>query len=200
MTTGVYYRVSTEEQSMDMQRVAVQRWLEHNPQPDKVREYTDHGLSGSTARRPGFRRLLADAEANRLTGIVVYKLDRLTRDARTAIKTILRFDELGIRFTSVSQPMFSHGTPFRHALIAIFAELAQMEREMIIERVNAGLAAARARGQRLGPPVKLTPEVVARILDLRVQGLTYKAIAEDVGLSSRTVRRALLNAKTVEVA
>src|SRR6185437_7146755 len=139
MRTAIYYRVSTEDQSLDMQRVAVESWLKQTAHAGDLKVYQDVGISGSTTKRPGFQRLLKDVEAGSLQYVLVYKLDRLTRDALTAIRTVLRFDELGVRFVSVTQPMFSHGTPFRHAMLAIFAELAQMEREMIVERVKAGL-------------------------------------------------------------
>ena len=133
--------------------------------------------------------MLLDAEKGRITAVIVYKLDRLTRDTLTAIEVILRFDRLGVRFISVTQPMFSHGTPFRHAMIAIFAELAQMEREMIVERVKAGLVAARKRGVVLGAPLKLMPDVTAKIIQLRKEGLTIKEVAKNTGLSVGSVHR-----------
>lgn len=187
MTTAIYYRVSTEDQTLDMQRVAVERWIEEQKYSDNLKIYQDIGISGSNRNRPAFKRMLADAEKSRIKAIIVYKLDRLTRDTLTAIEVILRFDRLGVRFISITQPMFSHGTPFRHAMIAIFAELAQMERELIVERVKAGLAAAVKRGVKLGAPLKVTPDVVAEIIRARKDGMTIAAIAKTAGLSTGTV-------------
>ncbi len=197
MTTAIYYRVSTDEQTFDMQRVAIESWIGRTQYGDTTKVYSDLGVSGkASVKRPAFRKMLDDAEKGRVHTIMVYKLDRLTRDATTAIRTILRFDELGVRFISVTQPMFSHGTPFRHALIAIFAELAQMEREAIVERVKAGLVAARKRGVKLGAPVKTNAGVVLKIVDLRKKGLSFKEVAKKVGLSVGAVHKAFVNATT----
>lgn len=189
MTTAIYYRVSTEDQTLDMQRVAVERWIEDQKYADNLKVYQDIGISGSNRNRPAFKRMLADAEKSRIKAIIVYKLDRLTRDTLTAIEVILRFDRLGVRFISTTQPMFSHGTPFRHAMIAIFAELAQMERELIVERVKAGLTAAVKRGVKLGAPRKVTPEIAAEIIRAREDGMTIAEIAKVTTLSTGTIHK-----------
>lgn len=187
VTSAVYYRVSTEDQTLDMQKVAVEQWIGDQKYAGPFKIYQDMGLSGSKNDRPAFQRMLKDAEKSRIKAIIVYKLDRLTRDMVTAIEVILRFDRIGVRFISVTQPMFSHGFPFRHAMIAIFAELAQMERELIVERVKAGLAAARKRGVKLGAPLKATPEIATTIIRLRKEGKTIAAIAKETKLSAGTI-------------
>lgn len=184
---AVYYRVSTESQDTDMQRHAVKEWLEKNPEYQGAEIYEDIGISGASEKRPAFQALLTACEYGDITTVIVYKLDRLTRNALVGIKTLLRFDEIGVEFISVTQPMFSAGTPFRHAIIAIFAELAQMERETLRERIATGLSAARKRGVKLGPPTKVTDETRATVRRLRDQGATYKTIANQVGLSLGTV-------------
>lgn len=189
MTTAVYYRVSTDKQLIDLQRDAVAHWVKTTKHADPVKEYCDLAMSGKTGKRPAFRKLMRDVKAGRVRTLVVYKLDRLTRDTRTAIKTILWLDELGVKFVAVTQPMFSHGTPFRHAMIAIFAELAQMERETISERVKAGMEAARVRGAKFGRPIKATEVLRGRAIELRGLGLTIKAIAKQLELSPALVHR-----------
>lgn len=188
---GIYYRISTEEQILDMQINAVENWLKENHPNEKTRVYKDIGISGATMRRPGFNKLIKHAETGKITHIVVYKLDRLTRDAVTAIRLVLRFDDCDVQFSSVTQPMFSHGTPFRHAIIAIFAELAQMEREMIVERVKAGLDAAKKRGVKLGQPIKATPEVIKEILRLKDDDNSYRVIASELNISIGLVSKVL---------
>lgn len=191
MTVAVYYRVSTEDQTLDMQRVAVEAWISETKLGGKILVYKDEGISGASTKRPAFQKMLRDAERGFIKTVIVYKLDRLTRDALTAIRTVLRFDELGVKFVSITQPMFSHGTPFRHAMVAIFAELAQMEREIIVERVKAGLVAARARGVTLGAPVKATGAKIIEVVALSDRGLPQKKIAARVGLSIGTVNKIL---------
>lgn len=203
MTTAVYYRVSTEEQSLDMQRVAVQRFLQEKSYSDDIREYQDLAMSGAKIDRPGFLKMLSDVSKGKIKAVIVYKLDRLTRDAHTAIDLVLKFDKLGVEFISVTQPMFQPGTPFRHAIIAIFAELAQMERQMIVDRVKAGLDAARKRGVKLGAPIKARGPEVEKILYLRAQRKSFKAISKEVGLAVGTVWKVcqaagILNEPTID--
>ena len=186
---GIYYRVSTEDQTLDMQMLQVQKWLVKNAPNEKYQIYQDIGISGASTKRPGFNKMIQDVESKRIGTVVVYRLDRLTRTSATAIKLILRFDEIGCAFVSVSQDMFSRGTPFRLAILAIFAELAQMEREIIVERVRHGLEAAKKRGVRLGAPIKATDEKIAQITDLRASGVSQKAISLRVGLSVGLVNK-----------
>jgi len=190
---GIYYRVSTEEQTLDMQENAIDEYLKEHIESmsGKIKVYKDMGMSGANNQRPAFKRLINDCEKGKIQTVLVYKLDRLTRDAVTAIRLVLRFDELDVKFVATSQPMFSHGTPFRHAIIAIFAELAQMEREMIVERVNAGIAAARKRGAVFGAPTKITPEVTEKIRSLKTKGLTYRQIRKEIKLSIGLIAKVL---------
>lgn len=194
MTTAVYYRVSTDDQTLESQRVHVEGWLASplgEPYAHNVTVYKDVGISGTSLKRPGFQKMLRDAEKGRVKTVIVFKMDRLTRTAITAISVILRFDEIGVQFISTTQPQFSHGMPFRHAIIAIFAELAQMERDGIVERVRSGMAAARLRGVKFGAPLKATEAKAAEAVALRQQGLTYVAIAERIGLSVGSVHKML---------
>lgn len=193
MTTAIYYRVSTEDQTIEMQSSAIEDWIAKEKYVDTYRVYSDIGISGKSSRRPEFQRMLKDIEKGRAKTVLVYKLDRLTRDSRTAIQTVLRFDELGVKFISITQPMFSHGTPMRQTMITIFAELAQMERETIVERVKAGMAAARKRGVKFGAPIKVSQDVVIKIVAMREAGQMYRQIAEELGLSVGAVHKAYVN-------
>lgn len=190
-TTAVYYRVSTVGQSIESQQRAVEDWIAERAPESAVRIYQDLGISGSKNDRPGFRQLMTDCTSGKITRVVVYKLDRLTRDALTGIQTIIDLDAMGIEFVSVSQPMFHPETPFRRVIIAVFAELAQMERDQIRERVIAGLEAARRRGVKLGAPKKVTDDKIVEIVALRDEGKTIRDIAESVGVSTGSVSSVL---------
>lgn len=179
-----------------MQKNAIEEWILKNPEYDKgLIYYEDKGLSGASTKRPAFNALIQHCNDGLIRCVICYKLDRLTRDAMTGIRTILRFDELGIEFISVSQAMFNKGMPFRHAIIAIFAELAQMERETIVERVKAGLDAAKKRGVRLGRPKAITEDQETEILRLRELGLSIAKISHDTGISNGAVH-AIIKKKT----
>jgi DNA invertase Pin-like site-specific DNA recombinase len=187
-SVGIYYRVSTDKQDLDSQQGAVEKWLEELPaekQPKKQMVFKDEGISGKTTNRPGFQAMMQAAYEKKIDTIVCYRLDRFSRNATTAIKTILNLDEVGVAFISVTQPVLNlgHENPFRRTMLAAFAEIAEIERETIVTRVKAGLEAAKKRGVRLGPPIKVNSDLQDRALTLRRQGRTFKEIAVELKLS-----------------
>ena len=84
----------------------------------------------------------------------MYKLDRFSRNATDAIRTLLDLDECNVAFVSVTQPVLNlgHDNPFRRTMLAAFAEIAEIERQTIVQRVKAGLEAAKQRGIKLAHP------------------------------------------------
>src|SRR5262245_21614478 len=199
---AIYYRVSTDKQDLDSQATTVEKWLGDLPEakkPKSVTVYKDEGISGRTMNRPEFQQLLADASAGKLDTIVVYRLDRFSRNATTAIKLLLSLDEAGVAFISVTQPVLNlgHENPFRRTMLAAFAEIAEIERETIVARVRAGLDAARKRGVRLGAPAKVSGEKQREARSLKAQGLSYKAIAQRLELSVGSVHK-LVNGADVQ--
>jgi len=192
VTIGIYYRVSTDRQDLLSQKQAVEKWLSLLPdreKPKTIYQYEDVGISGSKEARPEFQRMLEDAFAKKLDTIVVYRLDRFSRDASSAIQKILQLDTHGVAFVSVSQPALNlgHHVPFRKTMLAAFAEIAEIERDTLIARVNMGLAAARKRGVVLGTPKKCTPELKEKAWVLRSQGLTMREIATRLEVSLGSV-------------
>jgi DNA invertase Pin-like site-specific DNA recombinase len=191
---AVYYRVSTEKQDLDSQKIAVERWLGELPKkPSQVHVIQDEGVSGKHENRKGYRDLLDLAVHRKIDTIVVYRLDRLSRNATVAIKTLLELDEYGVGFISVTQPVLNlgHSNPFRRTMLAAFAEIAEIERDTIVARVRSGLEAAKKRGVTLGAPVKLTTEVREKMAVLRSNGMSYKEIAAELSMSVGSVHKAL---------
>ena len=187
---GIYYRVSTNEQDTDSQRVEVEKYIDSLPEdqkPSSIRIYEDKGISGSKDDRPEFLNLIQDAQSGVIDTVVVYRLDRLSRSASTTIRLLLDFEELGVDFISITQPTLSSGanSPFRKTILAAFSEIAQIEREAIVMRVKAGLEAARKRGVVLGKTPIYTPEQRQEVLRLRAEGKRIREIVEimNVGLS-----------------
>jgi DNA invertase Pin-like site-specific DNA recombinase len=193
---AIYYRVSTDRQDLSSQRFEINRWLEGlaaDNKPKKIYEYVDEGISGRSLNRPGFKKMLDDAFNKKVDTIVVYRLDRFSRHATTAIRLILQLDEVGVAFVAVNQPVLNlaHENPFRRTLLTAFAEIAEIERETIVARVVAGLAAARKKGVVLGAPKKITPEKVEQAMELRNQGMTIRQIAASLELSVGSIARLL---------
>jgi DNA invertase Pin-like site-specific DNA recombinase len=191
---AIYYRVSTDRQDLDSQKVAIERWLAELAKPPKhVYVIQDEGLSGKNENRPGYREVIGLALSRKIDTIVVYRLDRLSRNATVAIKTLLELDEYGVGFISVTQPVLNlgHTNPFRRTMLAAFAEIAEIERDTIVARVKSGLEAARKRGVTLGAPMKINSELIEKATQLRLDGYSYKDIAQNLGVSVGTVHNAL---------
>lgn len=190
-----YYRVSTEDQDIDSQRYAVESWIASLPpdkKPDQVRIYQDQrsGSRDSESKRVGFQAMKRAVEAGEVSGVVVFKIDRLSRDAVNLMYLLMDWIRADVEFFSVSQPIFMMGreNPLRLTMLAFFAELAQIERDVLIQRVKAGMAAAKARGVRFGKePWVVTPELREKTLELRSKGLTVRDIAGVLGVSKSTV-------------
>ena len=191
---AIYYRVSTERQDLHSQTEAIESWLtKQDKPPHKTYTFKDEGYSGSNQQRPAYRDLMKLAISGRIDTIVVYRLDRFSRSASNAIRTLLELDDYGVSFISVTQPVLSlgHDNPFRRTMLAAFAEIAEIERDTIVARVKSGLQAARKRGVKLGRPQKTTTELLARVHSLRLQGLSYREIAQRVKLSQGKVHNML---------
>lgn len=186
----LYYRVSTDKQELTSQKHAVEKWLADQPkQPKKIYVLEEPGLSGKDNNRPKFREMMDLAMSHAIDTIIVYRLDRFSRDANTAIRTILDLDSHGVAFISVTQPVLNlgHEMPFRRTMLAAFAEIAELERETIVARVRAGLEAAKKQGTRLGAPTKISSEKQSMARTLKAEGHSYKTIAKRMDLSVGSV-------------
>ena len=187
---AVYMRVSTHQQDTKMQKHEIDQYLiKHNI--TKVNWYVDEGISGKTTQRPEYQRMCADVDAGRITSVIVYKLDRLGRDAITSMRLLLDWMTKGVEFFSVTQPILQLGkdNPFRITIISIFSELAQVERQTIVQRVISGQAAAKARGVKFGHAPIYGPEVARQAKQLRAQGHTFKQIAQALNVSRSTAHK-----------
>ena len=197
----LYYRISTDKQDLHIQREALEKWLaQRDPSPSKVYTIKDEGYSGLNMRRPGYRQMMQMAINRKIDAIVVYRLDRFSRSASNAIRTLLDLDDYGVGFISVTQPIMSldHSNPFRRTMLAAFAEIAQIERDTIVARVRAGIQSARKRGVQLGRPTKKDAETLANAQRLRADGKSYRQIAADLQLSKGTIY-SMLNATKDEM-
>lgn len=179
-----YMRVSTSDdrQSVDLQRDAlIAAGVDE-------RHLHEDRLSGSKADRPGLKRCLEDLRAGDV--LIVWKLDRLGRSLPHLVQIIEDLKGRGIGFRSLTEQMdttSAHG----EFLFALFGALAQYERALIRERVNAGLAAARRRGRKLGRPKRINDEMLVAIKAALDAGSTKSAVARSFGISRSTLNDAL---------
>jgi len=187
MRVAVYGRVSTAEQNAAMQIDELRAYCQRR-QWQIVEEFIDAGVSGSKESRPALNRLLADAKRRRFDTVLVYRYDRFARSLRQLVNALAEFDALGIHFVSLHEGVDT-STPNGRLVFGIFASIAEFERELIRGRVRSGLAAAKARGTRIGRPNSDVD--TARIAQLRASRVSWREIERTVGVSARTARRSL---------
>lgn len=197
MRLAVYARVSTDRQDVASQDYAIKTWLAARS-GDEVIYYVDEGVSGKTLSRAQLQAMLASIERGEVDAVVTYRLDRISRKATEALTLLLDWANRGLDLYVVDQPVLNTtgDDPFRLTKLAMFSELAQVERETLVSRVKAGLAAAKARGVKLGKPSKLTAEQIATARELKAAGGTTREIGKALGVSHTTAYRALKREET----
>jgi DNA invertase Pin-like site-specific DNA recombinase len=137
--------------------------------------------------------MLRDAAARRFDILFFWSLDRLTREGTLAtLKYLELLETYGVRWRSLTEPWIDRAGPFRDVIISLLASLAKQERVRISERVRAGLTRAKQYGTRSGRAIGRPAALFRRdqALELRTQGLSWRKIAQTVGVSPTTVRRA----------
>jgi DNA invertase Pin-like site-specific DNA recombinase len=152
-------------------------------------------FSSSTMDRPGLERLLADVRSGRLSKVCVWRLDRLGRTAKGLLTLLDELQTLGVGFVSLREG-FDLGTPAGRLMAGVLASVAAYETEVRNERQLAGIARAKADGKtwggrKAGTRVRLTEEKEAVIRQLYGEGKAVASIARLVGLTRKTVYRAL---------
>ena len=173
-----YIRVSTNDQNTDLQRIALQS-------ADCELIFEDR-ISGKTSDRPGLKKALRCLQSG--DTLVVWKLDRLGRSMRHLVMLTEELRERGVNFRSLTDSIDT-STPMGRFFFHVMGALAEMERELIVERTRAGLAAARDKGRIGGRRRKMTQETVERARRMLAQGATLLQVSLVLDVSVKTLYR-----------
>jgi len=182
----LYMRVSTldqhpETQLYDLRQMAGQRGYEI------IHEYTDR-ISGAKARRPGLDQMMTDARRGRFDVVLVWASDRIARSVKHFLEVLDELNRLQVEFVSFRENIDTAG-PLGRAIVVIIGAIAELERNLIIERVRAGMRRARLEGQHIGRnPLVLDHAGIQRD---RCQGQSLRQIAKGHRISTATVQRVL---------
>jgi DNA invertase Pin-like site-specific DNA recombinase len=184
---ALYARVSTIDQNCDTQLLDLRQMAEQRGLTISE-EFIDHGVSGVRTKRPGLDRLLADARRGKLDVVLVWSFDRMARSVRHLIEVLDELSKLSIEFISFREAIDTAG-PLGRALIVIIGAIAELERNLIIERVRAGMRRARLEGRHIGrKPLELDREAIVRD---RNRGMSLGELARTYRTSRTTIRRVL---------
>jgi len=182
---AIYARVSMpdqhlENQILDLQKLAAQRGFEI------VREYSDRGISGSKAKRPGLDALMADARRGEFSVVLVAAFDRIARSTKNFLEIVDELNSLKVEFLSAREAIDTSG-PMGRMFITMVGSIAELERSLIVERIKAGMRRARMEGQRLGrAPLNVDRSAIVRD---RLSGLSLTQVAKIHRVSRATVVR-----------
>lgn len=189
---ALYMRVSTvdqhpETQVYDLRTMAEQRGYEI------VHEYVDK-VSGAKARRPGLDQMLSDARRGRFDVVMVWAGDRMARSVRHFLEVLDELNRLNVEFVSFRENIDTGG-PLGRAVVVIISAIAELERNLIIERVRAGLRRAKLEGRRLGrEPLNVDR---GALLQDRARGMSLSELATAYRISRSSVCRVIRDGKPV---
>jgi DNA invertase Pin-like site-specific DNA recombinase len=185
---AIYARVSTKDKGQETEN-QIRQLREFAGQQGwaVVSEFVDYE-TGSTADREAFQAMFRHASQRKFDVLLFWALDRLSREGvLETLQHLNRLTDYGVGYRSFTEQYFDSCGIFRDAVIAIIATVAKQERVRISQRVKAGLETARGKGKHLGRPrVAIDAATLAR---LRARGLSWAAIAKELGVGEGTVRR-----------
>ena len=182
---AIYARVSTKNNGQDpeTQLMALREYAKARGF-EVFHEYIDIGISGAKEKRPALDQLMDHARKRSFDAVLVARFDRFARSTRHLVLALDEFNALGVDFISLSESVDT-STPMGKMVYTVIAAVAELERSLICERVAMGLQRAKAQGKRLGrPAAKIDP---AEVQGLREQGMSFRAIARQLGVSHPTV-------------
>lgn len=182
---AIYVRVSTPHQKTDLQENDLLTYSrQRNLHIYKI--YKDV-ISGAKDSRPSLNNLMNDAYKRKFDIVLVWRFDRFARSTRHLCTALEEFQNLGIDFISY-QENINTSSPIGRAMFTILSSIAQLERDIIRERILAGVAAAKAKGKILGRPKKRND---LKIRHLRQKGYSLRKISKELNVSLGSVQQAL---------
>jgi len=181
-------RVSTKGhgQNTDTQALALREYAERRGF-EIIGEYRDEGISGSKDSRPALDRLMKDARARRFDVVIVARFDRFARSVSHLLRALEEFSHLGIDFVSLSESIDT-STPMGKMIFTVLGAVAELERNLIKERVHMGISRARKQGKSLGRPKRIFDREKACEM---LQRMSVREVARQLGVSRGVVERAM---------
>ena len=188
---AIYARVSTGHQTVDNQLLELRQAAERFGW-QIVAELTDEGISGAKGRsdRPAFNRLFQMVQRREIDVVMAWSIDRLGRSIQHLVSFMTEIQAVGVDLY-VHQQAINTATAAGRMVFGIFSALGEYERELIRERINSGLARARAEGKKLGRPSNVNASVITSVKLLREKGHSIHNIAHQLRIGVGTTQKIL---------
>jgi putative DNA-invertase from lambdoid prophage Rac len=195
-----YLRVSTEEQTILNQRIAIKKWASDNDY-EILEFFEDASVSGKVAaiNRPAFREMLEIVRNEQVDAVIVYELSRVGRTFWETLDAIKAIEQYAPLISCSAKEVFLQTTDpsIRKLLIGILTWVAEREREILIQRTKDGMIRAKISGKMIGRPKKFLDK--DSLIKLLSQNMPKRKIAENLGMSKATlykgIRRMSLNSE-----
>lgn len=187
---ALYVRLSTvgKGQDPETQLMPLRDWvLSHGF--TIFREYLDLGVSGSKEHRASLDLMMDEARKHRFDVVLVARFDRFARSTKHLLTALAEFETLGVDFVSINENIDT-STPMGKMVFTVLGAVAELERNLIRERVIAGIDRAKRQGKHLGRPRRLVDE--QRICDAIAAGQSVKSVARESGVARATVKSIVL--------
>ena len=189
---AIYARVSTPEQNIDNQLYDLRKFAEQRGYEVSC-EYTDVGVSGSKARRPGLDLMLKDARRSRFQVVIVSAFDRVARSTKHFLSVVDELTDSGVEFVSRRENIATDGAMGR-LFLTIISSIAELESDLIKERIRAGMRRRKLDGLPVGRQPRTDIDHAGVVAD-RLSGLSLTATAKQHGISRASVVRFVREAR-----
>jgi DNA invertase Pin-like site-specific DNA recombinase len=199
MTTKValYCRVSTTDQYPENQ-VRVLTDLAEKNGAEIVATFIDKGISGVKKDRDALNQMLSAARSRKFNTLYVLSIDRLSRSVKNLIETVETLNELGITIVFQRENIDTKSA-MGNFFLTVLGSLAQFEREIMRERINAGIARAKSQGKKMGRPSKLNDGLRNAVTMLYQKGVSIRDIAKTCTVGIGTVYKVVNDIKAEEL-
>ncbi|SPE40515.1 Invertase protein [Candidatus Sulfotelmatobacter sp. SbA7] len=196
---GIYVRVSTTEQDTGLQETELREYCERRGWESIL--YRDRGQSGAKQDRPALNSLLRELRQRRVDVILVWSLDRLARSLKQLLNIAEECKSLGVDLVSLRQNIDTT-LPAGRLMFQVLGAIGEFERELLRERVKAGMAQARRAGKRIGRPAlrHFSPGERERVRSLRMEGASVRKLAKDFATTQWMIAKLLGSSEVVESA
>ena len=193
LKVAIYARVSTTRQNAEIQTRELEEYIKRMNWT-LYRSYVDNGYTGKNTSRPAYREMMKAATRKEFDILLVWKFDRMSRSIKDLISTLDELRHHGIDFISYENNIDT-SSPTGKLLFHFIGAFAEFERELIRERVMAGLENAKIKGKKLGRPSVKNDFIIDKAKAMRASGMSFRAIAKELRVSDGTVRNILKKKK-----
>jgi DNA invertase Pin-like site-specific DNA recombinase len=194
---AIYARVSTNDQTTQNQ-VLVLRELAESQGATVVFEFLDKGISGVKKDRDALNAMLTAAKSRKFETLYVYSIDRLSRSVKNLIETVETLNSLGITIVFKRESIDTQSA-MGQFFLTVLGSIAALERSLLIDRINAGIARAKAEGKKMGRPSKLNDGLINAVTMLYEKGVSIRNIAQTCSIGVGTVYKILAQKKQSEM-